>query len=98
MADPFTREREPVTSSAGTTQRSVRVSGAMNDRAAEYQAEIEGLKADMAKLAQTVGGSVRDSMRPMAREIEATVVRHPTASVAIAAGLGLVLGFLMTRK
>lgn len=98
MADPFIRDREPATSGTGATHRSVRVSETMDERAAEYQAEIERLKADMAKLAQSVGGSVRDSVRPMARELEAAVVRHPTASVAIAAGLGLALGFLMTRK
>lgn len=98
MADPFIREREPAIRTAGAAHRSVRVSETMDGRAAEYQAEIERLKADMARLAQSVGGSVRDSVRPMARELEATVARHPTASVAVAAGLGLVLGFFMTRK
>lgn len=98
MADPFLREHEPTTRAAGAMPQSVRLSETVDERTAQYQAELEGLKADMAKLAQTVGGSVRDTMKPMAREIEATVVRHPTASVAIAAGLGLVLGFLMTRK
>lgn len=96
MAASFTREPEAGVSRA--TQRTVRVTEPSDDRAGEYRAEIESLKADMARLAQTVSGSVRDSMKPMARELEATVVRHPTASVAIAAGLGLVLGFLMTRK
>jgi len=66
--------------------------------AADYQIEIEKLREDMARLAQVVSGSVRDSVRPLARELEATVVRNPTASIAIAAGAGLLLGFLLSRK
>ena len=96
MATSFIREPEGGVS--GTEQRTVRVSAPIEDREAEYRAEIASLKADMARLAQTVSGTVRDSVKPMARELEAAVLRHPTASVAIAAGLGLVLGLLMTRK
>lgn len=95
MAEPFVRE--PATRTSDMPE-AVRVSEPVEDRTADYQAEIDKLKADMAKLAQAVSGSVRDTMKPMARELEATVARHPTASVALAAGLGLVLGFLMSRK
>lgn len=95
MAEPYMRE--PVSPASGTFE-SVRASERIDDRAADYQAEIEHLKADVAKLAQTVSNSVRDSMKPVARELETVVARHPTASVAFAAGLGLLLGFLMSRK
>ena len=96
MAEPYMRE--PVAPVSGTPGESVRVSESIEDRTAHYQAEIEHLKADVAKLAQTVSNSVRDTMKPMARELETVVARHPTASVTFAAGLGLLLGYLMSRK
>ena len=39
-----------------------------------------------------------DTAREAAREIDAQVRRNPWAAVGIAAGVGLVLGLLLTRK
>jgi ElaB/YqjD/DUF883 family membrane-anchored ribosome-binding protein len=75
-----------------------RTASRASDEAPDYQAEIEKVKAEMTKLAETVAGSVQNTMKPVARELEATVTRNPTASVLIAAGIGLVLGIMMSRS
>lgn len=95
MADPFARTDPAATGSSATT---VRVSGQGHEHEIDYQAELEKLRADMSKLAQTVSGSVRQKMQPVARELESAIARNPTASVAIAAGVGLLLGFMMSRR
>ena len=69
-----------------------------NDEAPDYQAEIDKVKTEMTKLAETVAGSVQSTMKPVQRELEATVSRNPTASVLVAAGIGLVLGVMMSRS
>ncbi len=98
MADPFIRN-DPAADPGTTSHRTVRIGEAQDDEhAQDYQAEIEKLRSDMTRLAQSVSGTVRERMKPVARDLEAAVVRNPTASVAIAAGVGLVLGFLMSRK
>ncbi len=94
MAEPYSRN-DPVTGSA-TRMHQMRAGD--EERAADYQAEIEKLRSDMTKLAETVGNSVKNTVRPMARDLEATVARNPTVSVAIAAGVGLLLGLMMSRK
>lgn len=66
--------------------------------APDYQAEIEKIRSEMAHLADAVTGTVKTTMKPVARELEATVSRNPTASVLIAAGIGLVLGVMMSRS
>jgi ElaB/YqjD/DUF883 family membrane-anchored ribosome-binding protein len=67
----------------------------------DYAAELEKLRKDLARLAETVGGAVQgavqDRVQPIAREFEATVARNPTTSVLIAAGVGLLLGMIMSR-
>lgn len=98
MAESYSRN-DPLTGSASNTMhRKVRVGEAGEDRTADYQAEIEKLRTDITKLAESVGGSVRSTVQPMARELEAAVARNPTASVAIAAGAGLLLGLIMARR
>lgn len=92
MADPF---YDPAATPGGPSHST---RGSLGDEGPDYQAEIEKLRSDMTRLAQSIGGTVRDTMKPMTRDLEAAVVRNPTASVAIAAGVGLVLGFLMSRK
>ena len=94
MADPYSRN-DPVT---GTTRVQKMQVNEEDNRSADYQAEIEKLRADMGKLAESVSGSVKSTVQPMARELEATVARNPTVSVAIAAGVGLLLGVMMSRK
>ncbi len=64
----------------------------------DYQAEIEKMRSEMSHLADAVAGTVKTTMKPVARELEATVSRNPTASVLIAAGIGLVLGVMMSRS
>lgn len=97
MAESYSRNDPIAGSASDDMHRKVRV-GAGEDRTAEYQAEIERLRSDMTKLAETVGGSVKSTLQPMARELEAAVARNPTMSVAIAAGAGLLLGLMMSRR
>ncbi len=98
MADPFTRN-EPTVTPGASPQRSAEAGDSLGVKAtADYQAEIDKLRSDMTRLAQAIGGTVRDSMKPISRDLEAVVARNPTASVAVAAGVGLVLGFLMSRR
>jgi ElaB/YqjD/DUF883 family membrane-anchored ribosome-binding protein len=67
----------------------------------DYTAELEKLRKDLARLAESVGGAVyeaaQERVQPMAREFEATVARNPTTAVLIAAGIGLLLGMMMSR-
>lgn len=97
MAESYSKT-DPMPGPSTTMPRRVSVGDGVEDRTAEYQAEIEKLRSEMTKLAETVGSSVRKTVQPVARELEATVVRNPTLSVAIAAGAGLILGLMMARK
>ena len=97
MAESYSRT-DPMTGASTTMPRRAGSGGAGEDRTSHYQAEIDRLRSDMSKLAETVGGSLRSTVQPVARELEAAVVRNPTASVAIAAGAGLILGLIMARK
>ena len=92
MAEKWQESRSP---NAGTSGRA---SGENGADTIDYQAEIEKVRAEMARLAETVGGSLQNTMKPVARELEATVIRNPTSAVLIAAGVGLVLGVMMSRK
>ncbi len=83
-------------SSSGASGRS---SGSDNGSdTIDYQAEIDKVRAEMARLAESVGGSLQSTMKPIARELEASVTRNPTSAVLIAAGVGLVLGVMMSRR
>ena len=95
MADPFIH-KDPAATPGVSSHRTGESPG--DQHTSDYQAEIDKLRSDMTRLAQSIGGTVRDTMKPMTRDLEAAVVRNPTASVAIAAGVGLVLGLLMSRK
>ncbi len=97
MAD--TTHRTDPFSGGATHASTIERNLGMEDRPAEdYQAEIETLRSELSKLADAVGGSVKDTVQPLARELEATVARNPTVSVAVAAGVGLLLGLIITRK
>jgi len=86
-------------SRSSSADASPRTSGTENGAdAIDYQAEIEKVRAEMARLAESVGGSLQNTMKPIARELEASVTRNPTSAVLIAAGVGLVLGVLMPKK
>ncbi|MCL4764846.1 MAG: DUF883 family protein [Hyphomicrobiaceae bacterium] len=98
MAEPYSRNDPATASSSAAVHRTVRVTETGDEHTTDYQAEIERLRSDMARLAESVGGSVRSTVRPMARELEATVARNPTTSIAIAAGVGLLLGLMMSRR
>ncbi|HEX7075973.1 MAG TPA: DUF883 C-terminal domain-containing protein [Hyphomicrobiaceae bacterium] len=98
MADPFTRN-DPTAIPGASPQRTAEAGESLGVKdTADYQAEIEKLRSDMTRLAQSIGGTISDSMKPITRDLEAAVARNPTVSVAIAAGVGLVLGFLMSRR
>lgn len=99
MAESYPSNDPTVGGASGNTmQRKVRVGESEHERAADYQAEIEKLRTEVTKLAESVGGTVKRTVQPMTRELEATVARNPTVSVAIAAGVGLLLGLMMSRK
>lgn len=92
MAEKWQESRSPNAGASG------RPSGDNGADTIDYQAEIEKVRAEMARLAETVGGSLQSTMNPVTRELEATVTRNPTSAVLIAAGVGLVLGVMMSRR
>ena len=96
MAESYSSRNDPISGSTATKMQQMRAGA--EERTTDYQAEIEKLRSDMTKLAESVGGTVKNAVQPMARDLEATVARNPTASVAIAAGVGLLLGLIMSRK
>ena len=55
-------------------------------------AELSGVMRDAEELLKSAGES------EAAREIDAQVRRHPWAAIGIAAGVGLLLGLLLSRK
>jgi ElaB/YqjD/DUF883 family membrane-anchored ribosome-binding protein len=69
--------------------------------APDYTVELEKLRKDLTRLAESVGGAVQgavqERVQPMAREFEATIARNPTTSVLVAAGVGLLLGMIVSR-
>ena len=93
MAETHAWKEPAETGMTGTTR------GAEGSRATatDVRAEIAKMRSDVTRLAEAVGGTVQTTVKPMTRELEATVVRHPTMSVVVAAGVGLVLGMLMSR-
>jgi ElaB/YqjD/DUF883 family membrane-anchored ribosome-binding protein len=68
------------------------------DYSGDYNAEITHIRAELAKLSDAVGGSVKGVMAPMTRQLETAVARNPTTSVLIAAGVGLLLGLISLRR
>ena len=99
MANPYNPTDPTLTDpSSRTSHSTVRVSGSRDEDRIDYQQELDRLRSDLGKLAETVGGTVRNKVEPMTRELEAAVTRNPTASVAIAAGVGLLLGLIMSRR
>lgn len=63
----------------------------------DYEQELAKLRQELARLGDVVSGSLQNTVRPMARELEGIIVRNPTTSVAVAAGAGLLLGIMMKR-
>ncbi|MCC6008220.1 MAG: DUF883 family protein [Rhodobacteraceae bacterium] len=74
----------------------------------DINAQIETLRADLAKLTATIGSDVSDGLETAGRKISESgrdarakatdaVLDHPLAAIGIAAGLGLLLG-LVARK
>ena len=79
------------TGTAGSTSSNVRFGEQDLNR------DLEQLKADVSRLADSLSGAVQSTVRPYTREFEAQVARNPTMAVMIAAGVGLVLGMLAAR-
>lgn len=70
--------------------------------------QIEALRADVMRLAATVGEDVSEGIGKAGRQISQTsrdaratattaVMDHPLAAIGIAAGLGLLLGLVVRR-
>lgn len=87
-----------------TTSRSAKAEAHQEDIAAQ----IEALRADLAKLTATITGEVRDGIETAGRKIDQTrhdaqatatraVLDHPLAAVGIAAAIGLLIGLSMRK-
>lgn len=79
-----------------------------NSQSDDLSHQIEALRADLSKLIAKVSGDVSDGLDQAGRQISRssrdaraaasnTVIDNPLASVAIAVGVGLLLG-LVARK
>lgn len=69
---------------------------------------VETLKADIAKLTETVkslaseqlsnvSDNVQDKAASTVTDIEAAIRKNPTQAAAVAAGIGFVIGLILTR-
>ena len=65
-----------------------------SDETPTLAAQVEVLKKDVAKLAAAAGVAARHQIDP----IEQYVEREPLKAVLIAAGTGLILGWLFCRR
>lgn len=72
--------------------------GEMGDKAAEMrlrmQARMEQAKADLARVQDAAVGKAKDA----GRATDAYVHEHPWTAVGIGAGVGLLLGMLISRR
>lgn len=83
--------------------------GAPRDtRAGDVQDNFEAIKADVAKLGESVKklasdqfgtavGDAQDKMQEKVGDLERAVRRNPTQAALIAAGVGFVVGLIMLR-
>lgn len=70
-----------------------------NASTGQIMAELRALTERAEALLKGQGlGDAKESVEEALRELEALVRKNPWAAVAIAAGAGLVLGVLMSRK
>lgn len=65
----------------------------------EFMAELRTVVGRAEELLRAVDlGGAKEDAREALREVEELVRKNPWAAVALAAGAGLVLGLLLTRK
>lgn len=65
----------------------------------EFMAELRTVVGRAEELLREVDlGGAKEDAREALREVEELVRKNPWAAVALAAGAGLVLGLLLTRK
>ncbi len=72
-------------------------SGSGMGRPGDYNQEISAIRDELSKLSEAVGGTMKSAVAPMTRQLEAAVVRNPTTSLLIAAGIGLLFGLMRSR-
>ncbi len=65
----------------------------------QLMAELRAVVGRAEELLQATGlGDAKEGAKEAVREVEELVRKNPWAAVAIAAGAGLVLGMLLSRK
>ncbi len=79
-----------------------------DDHAKDENVTVETLKSDISNLASTVqklaseqfgaaAGQVQDQAVEKVNDLESAIRRNPTQSAAVAAGVGFLVGLLLTR-
>ena len=79
-----------------------------DDRATNEPVTVDTLKSDISNLASTVqklasdqfgstAGQVQDQAAQKVNDLEAAIRRNPTQAAAVAAGVGFLIGLVLTR-
>lgn len=91
-------------STAGSDQRRDAASAAVKDHVAKLVNEVQNIQSEMKTMAAKVGRLAGESLDRAqegaadgVHKAEEAVQRNPLAAIALAVGLGLVLGALMRR-
>ena len=96
VTDP---SRDPVTEQQGNGEPST-VSDPLLARATDARQRLDSLVKELGETERTVGrtaAKAAGSVRTHVREAEAEIRKHPLAWIAIAAGVGLLVGRLLSR-